>query len=203
MAKKIILSYLLITTILNAVDIPFTYVVSSHESSYFFVMDKNSTGVCYEVVSAENLKVLWSTNNWYSFAEELLLSSNGRSLIRVLPLITGPSEEIISIPILKFYDKGKLVKEYNLEDLNIDTTKVLRYPRSPERKMFLGGENGAKIVTYNDVLRILAEEKNVYLIAENRNKQTESYLLLELIDGKRFVFDLLSGDILVNEQWKK
>jgi hypothetical protein len=70
--------------------------------------------------------------------------------------------------------------------------------------MFLGGKYGRQMIKLEKILAILSEERNAEILANyNRDKGlSQQFLLLETIDGNRFVFDSVTGDILVRENFE-
>jgi len=201
MEMLVVLILLISMPATEAVDEPFTYIVSADLSSCFFVMDRGEVGRCYCARSADYIELLWSTKGWYAFPEELILTPDGISLIRIPTIISGPNPSKESV-FLQFYNKGRGVRDYNLGDLKIDPRKLGKFFLTPERKIVVGGEHGATLATHGELAKILSEERNVEKIASRRKSESgakNSFLLVETIDGQRFVFDPRSGDMLVRE----
>lgn len=187
----------------SSVDIPYTYVSSPDGSSFFFIMDKDERGVCYLVKNSEDISTAWKTSGWYAFPGELILSKDGRSLNRFIPIVESETQ-LSDHKCLEFYYEGKLVRTYTMRDLKIDPNKLVGYIYEPSKKILIGGQYGIRMLEGEKLLKILSEERNArtlanYEGAENLHRQ---FLLLETIDKQRFVFDIRNGNIVVKESFE-
>lgn len=80
-----------------------------------YVLERDSFGVAYEVAEDGEFHELWRTEGWYAYASEGHLSEDGRYLVRIGPWASD-QEEHTDLAIA-FYDRGKLLKEYQVREL--------------------------------------------------------------------------------------
>ena len=113
----------------DSVAEPYPKVFTSEDGKYFFkmiprkahwdekkkefVVDRKAFGVAYSLTKNGELKEMWRTSDWYCF--EGYLSRDGRYFVRMGP---WASDTINHTDLaIAFYDRGKLLKEYQVKDL--------------------------------------------------------------------------------------
>ncbi len=77
------------------------------------VTDRKAFGVAYRVGKNGEFEELWRTDGWYSF--EVFLSNDGTHLARIGPWASDQRNH--SDLAIAFYDRGKLLKEYQVRNL--------------------------------------------------------------------------------------
>lgn len=87
-----------------------------------FVVDRESCGVAYEISEDGDFKEVWRAEGWYTF--EGYLSYDGRYFVRLGPW--ARDQEKHTDLAIAFYDRGKLIKEYQVKDL-IRESDALEY----------------------------------------------------------------------------
>jgi hypothetical protein len=97
---------------------PYRHVVSLRE--FFVVIDPyhNPERVTAYQVTDDGFKQLWQSKGWFGYPDEIFLSPDGKSLVRVKSVPnTLNGKKIESQSVLFTYYEGKLVKEYKLSEL--------------------------------------------------------------------------------------
>jgi hypothetical protein len=77
------------------------------------VTDRKAYGVVYRLADDGQLVELWRTSDWYSF--EVYLSDDGTHLVRIGPW--ARDQEKHTDLAVAFYDRGRLLKEYQVREL--------------------------------------------------------------------------------------
>lgn len=155
-----------------------TYVEPSKNGKYYIVMVPNvpygeeGVGIAFKVEKDAD-KLLWQID-WY--ARQVYISDNGINLIR--KGLWARDWRDLSDLAIAFYEKGKLLKSYQVSDLLEDKTSILRtathYFWRPRDKEAPFG--------FSD---------------------TEDKFVLTTIEGKIFTFDVKSGELLSEKVWVK
>jgi hypothetical protein len=78
-----------------------------------YVMEREPFGVTYEISEDGEFKEVWRTEGWYTF--EGYLSEDGRYFVRFGPWASD--QENHTDLAIAFYDRGKLLKEYQVKEL--------------------------------------------------------------------------------------
>lgn len=78
-----------------------------------YVVEREPFGVTYKISEDGEFKEVWRTEGWYSF--EGYLSEDGRYFVRFGPWASD--QENHTDLAIAFYDRGKLLKEYQVKDL--------------------------------------------------------------------------------------
>jgi len=108
-------------------ETPRPWVTMSNHGDFFFkmvppkwkeehdrrVIEREAFGVTYKITEDGEFKEVWRTEGWYTF--EGYLSENGRYFVRFGPR-AGHKENHTDLAIA-FYDRGKLLKEYQVNEL--------------------------------------------------------------------------------------
>lgn len=112
---------------------PYRHVVSN-ESKFFFVMQpasykkqngdlvesKPARGAVFKSRSNGSFKKIWSVQGWYEFPGNVLLSPDGKTVVRIREqflLPDGTFSDDHSKDILSIYRKGKYIAGYTAKDL--------------------------------------------------------------------------------------
>jgi hypothetical protein len=121
----------------------YRHVVANGE--YFFVMftaeyeekdgkiveSKPPIGTAFRVTDDGSFKKLWSVSGWYSFPENVFISSDGKTLVRVREEYLRKDGTIFedkeSGALVSIYRNGKGIAEYKAKELMTDLKKGLRY----------------------------------------------------------------------------
>jgi len=85
-----------------------------------FVVDRDSYGVAYSLDENGKFVEMWRVKGW--FAWRVFLSEDGRYLVRMGPWAND--QENHTDLAVAFYDKGKLLKQYEVRELLKDASKV-------------------------------------------------------------------------------
>ncbi|HZL99195.1 MAG TPA: hypothetical protein VFD43_02990 [Planctomycetota bacterium] len=98
---------------------PYPYVTTSPGRGCYFKLvpesENRGSGRAYRVTAAEADELLWSVSGWFTW--ETYLSRDGRYLVR---LEDAADPKLMAA----FYDSGKLLAEYRIEDLIEQPDKV-------------------------------------------------------------------------------
>lgn len=78
-----------------------------------YVVERKPFGVTYQISEDGEFKEVWRTEGWYTF--EGHLSEDGRYFVRFGPWASD--QEHHTDLAIAFYDRGKLLKEYQVKDL--------------------------------------------------------------------------------------
>lgn len=144
-----------------------------------YVKDREAFGVAYELDEKGDLIELWRTEGWYAF--QVFLSDDCRYLVRmgVWPTI---KEEYTDVAVA-FYDRGKLVKSYEVRDLlkrpHLIEYSTSHYDWKPQKQTVPNGI-----------------EKDHLFHADY--PQGDCFHLV-MIDKTAYRFDLATGDIISTE----
>jgi hypothetical protein len=136
---------------------PFPWVISSKDGEIVFkmvpakwrvdehgkvIVERDSFGAAYGLDADGNFVERWRTEGWYTF--QAFLSEDGQYLVRMGPWASDRKD--FTDLAIAFYDRGKLVKEYQVRDLVKDTSKlemsVSHYMWSPEKQSEPNGIRG-------------------------------------------------------------
>lgn len=93
------------------------------EGKFLFVMDPGNfddvpaKGVAYKA-TRNGFEKLWETSGWYGWPDEVFLSSDGKTLVRIRREVIGFEESKLGDEfVLFFYRRGKLKAKYRVADL--------------------------------------------------------------------------------------
>lgn len=92
------------------------------------IVDRPAFGIASEITLDGDLKELWRTDGWYAF--QGFLSNDGRYFVRMGPWASD--QENHTDLAVAFYDRGKLLKQYQVKDL-IRRESMLEYSVSHYR----------------------------------------------------------------------
>ena len=114
---------------------PYRYSVASENGKYLFIMepkcdkdcDRNDgQGAVYNIIPGEQGESLWEVNGWYTFFT--YISCDGKYLIRMNTVMNDVFDSPIDeeklnegLMAIAFYENGKLIKSYDVFDLDIET----------------------------------------------------------------------------------
>jgi hypothetical protein len=198
-AAACVLSFLIFTAPFAVADQPapeFRHVTTSQGADCFFKMipekwryennrpvkEKDAWGVAYELGEDGEFVELWRAEGWY--ASEVFLSDDGRYLVR-LGVWPETNEEFTDVAVA-FYDRGKLLKSYDVRDLikrpHLIEHSVSHYRWRPEKQTVPNG--------------ITRDPTEWYF--GNDYRQGE-YFHLVMIDKTAYRFDLTTGNIIATE----
>ncbi|RBP46118.1 hypothetical protein DES53_102504 [Roseimicrobium gellanilyticum] len=147
------------------------------------VKEKEAWGVAYELDENGEFVELWRTEGWY--ASEVFLSDDGRYLVRmgVWPTISEKFDDVA----VAFYDRGKLLKSYEVRDLVKQPHRIefsaSHYEWRPEQQTV---PNGISTELFPGSFL-----QSDYLQGD--------YFHLVMIDKTAYRFDLATGNILATE----
>ena len=77
------------------------------------MVERESFGVTYKITEGGEFKEVWRAEGWYTFEE--YLSEDGRYFVRFGPWASD--QENHTDLAVAFYDRGKLIKEYQVKEL--------------------------------------------------------------------------------------
>lgn len=195
---QILSALLLIATQIQAVGDGFSFVKSARDSKYFFVMDEAKTGACYKVKRLGDFQMIWNVTGWYSYPEELFLSSNGENLIRFLELTAGKdTKESGEKALIEIYVKGKLQKRYQVKELFDLSKHLVRYTSDPSLIYTKRPGDGTRMLYANEFIDKLPENEFREIL---KNYPHTQLFLFESSQDERFVFDLKSGEIISRQK---
>lgn len=116
-----------LTTLADSPTEPFPWVTTSSRGGYLFKMvpaittekdgewvtQREASGVAYHVDEKGEFREIWTSTGWYTFKG--YLSDDGRYFVRFGPWASD--QENHTDLAIAFYDRGKLVKEYQVKEL--------------------------------------------------------------------------------------
>lgn len=147
------------------------------------VKEKDAWGVAYELDENGELVELWRTEGWY--ASEVFLSHDGRYLVR-MGVWSVISEEFDDVAVA-FYDRGKLLKSYEVRDLIKRLHRIefsaSHYKWRPEKQTVPNG---------------ISSELFPGSFLQSDYLQGD-YFHLVMIDKTAYRFDLATGTIIATE----
>jgi hypothetical protein len=97
--------------------VPFTHIVTALDSPRFFVMSEDDQGACYGAKGAGQIDLLWKTQGWFGYPEDLFLTHNGKTLVYVPKPFALTKEPPEDMEVIRFYHEGKLQHTYRVRDL--------------------------------------------------------------------------------------
>jgi hypothetical protein len=176
--------------------VPFTHIVTSPDSPRFFVMDQEDRGGCYEAKTAGQLQLLWKTEGWYGYPEDLFLTHNGSMLVHI-PKALFAKEELPESVVIAFYFEGKLVRVYRVKDL-IKSPESLKTFWLDHRRFWdiLEGTPRRGVVGRYELGRWIAEEGMRKLPERPPDLIAEQFFFVETIEKHQFVFNIDDGSII-------
>lgn len=179
---------------------PNRHVVSN--GAFFVVFDpykEPELATAFEVTD-DGFKQLWQSKGWFGYDDEIFLAPDGMSLVRIKRI---PNElngkKFKEQPVLFFYYKGILVKEYKLSELVSDMSSledIARYGGFGSRWM-----NKAEIVQ-SDGHDIDTDRKDEKPEEQMRRSYNLFTFRLETLEKTVLFFDLLEGKRLERREAK-
>ena len=188
---------------------PYRHVVSNEK--FFFVMlptqyqEKNGewvesappSGTAYRVTNKGKFRKLWSVEGWYAFPGDVLLSADGKTLIRIREQFLQQDGTIFgddeSDALITIWRKGKQVKEYSAKGVISDLKAGIRSD----------GITGFKWLDRSRLSPVI-EPSRLHWIDENTEGETTvchhpDVFQLVTLEGNLILFDLKTGWILTKK----
>ncbi|MGJ8656797.1 MAG: hypothetical protein ACSHX6_10135 [Akkermansiaceae bacterium] len=177
---------------------PWRHVVASGDK-FVFVMepgnfdDVPAKGIAYKA-TRNSFQKMWSLEGWYEFPGDVLLSADGKTVVRIRErflMQDGSFSDDESKEFLTIFRRGKRVAGYTAEDLIKDLKDGIRFD----------GFSGMKWVDRRDGFqpRVAPSEWH-HVDTVTKGEVTISshpdVLQLTTLEGMAFLFDLKSGSIL-------
>ena len=179
---------------------PWRHVVTSGDK-FFFVMDPGNfsdvpgKGVAYRA-KRDAVEKLWEVTGWYAPPGDVTLSSDGKTLVRVVGGVPYLEDEakLPNEEVLFFYRKGKLKKTYKVSELIKDLKEGMR-PNIFEPKRYWVRETK---IAPSEWYRIETNPEGATGMVQHPD-----VFQLTTIEGAHFIFDLKSGNLLAKGILKK
>ncbi len=157
--------------------------------------DVPGKGVAYRA-KRDGVEKLWEVTGWYAPPGDVTLSSDGKTLVRVVSgvLYQGDEAKLPNEEVLFFYRKGKLQKTYKVSELIEDVKKGMRVGMFlPDRywvsETKIAPSDWYRIETSPDGAAGMVQHPEVFQ--------------LTTLEGAHFIFDLKNGDLLAKGILKK
>jgi hypothetical protein len=176
---------------------PERYVVAS-EGRYFIVVDPGNfsdipaKAIAYEAFR-DKVEKLWEVTGWDSEPGELLLSQDGKFLVRICGAITPKGkEQLAKEEVLFFYLNGKLIKKYTLQELVSDLGKGVSISSMPLFASWINREDdkSPKIApTYLHRVEAITKDGETHTTYP-------SVLHLTTLEGSNYLFDINTGLVI-------
>jgi hypothetical protein len=179
---------------------PWRHVVTSGDK-FFFVMDPGNfsdvpgKGVAYRA-KRNTVEKLWEVTGWYAPPGDVILSDDGKTLVRVVGGVPYLKDEAM-LPheeVLFFYRKGKLKKTYKVSELIKDLKEGMR-PHVFEPKRYWVKETK---IAPSEWYRIETNPEGATGMVQHPD-----VFQLTTIEGAHFIFDLKNGNLLAKGILKK
>lgn len=177
--------------------VPFTHIVTALDSPRFFVMSEDDQGACYEAKGAGQIDLLWKTQGWFGYPEDLFLTHNGKTLVYVpkpFALTEKPPEDM---EVIRFYHEGKLQRTYRVRDLikkpqdvsafSVSWTRYWHILEFKPRRGLVGKEQLWVWLSAEGVRSL--PERPPHLIAEQ-------FFFVETSENEQIVFSIDDGKII-------
>ena len=131
------------------------------------IVDRPAFGIASEITADGDLKELWRTEGWYAF--EGFLSRDGRYFVRMGPWASD--QEHHTDLAVAFYDRGKLLKKYQVKDL-IRRESMLEYSVSHYRwrPSTQTEPTGFKSLSDKEAFHLVMIDKTVYVFELSTGK---------------------------------
>ncbi|QIF02561.1 hypothetical protein [Roseimicrobium sp. ORNL1] len=176
---------------------PFPHVTVAPSQDHFFKMipakwryenntpvkEKDAWGVAYKLGKDGEFVELWRTEGWY--ASQVFLSDDGRYLVR-MGVWPRTNEEYTDVAVA-FYDRGKLLKSYEVCDL---IKRPHRIEHSVSHYWWMPKEQTVP----NGIMRELYPGSFL-----GSDYSQGDFFHLVLLDKTAYRFDLATGDIISTE----
>ena len=192
---------------------PYRHVVSNDK--FFFVMlptqyeEKNGewvesappSGTAYRVTNKGKFRKLWSVEGWYAFPGDVLLSADGKTLIRIREQFLQQDGTIFgddeSDALITIWRKGKQIKEYSAKEVISGLNDGIRFD----------GFTGFKWLDRSTLSPVI-EPSRLHWIDENTEGETTichhpDVFQLVTLEGSLILFDLKTGWILTKKSHEK
>lgn len=177
---------------------PNRHVVSNGE--FFVVLDpdkKPDLATAFQVTD-DGFKHLWQSKGWFGYDNEIFLAPDGMSLVRIERIPNDLNgKKITEQPVLFFYYKGILVKEYKLSELVSDMSSLEDIGRY--------GGFGSLWMDKAEIVQSDGHDINTDRKDEKPDEQTRrSYnhftFRLKTLEKSVLFFDLLDGKRITRKQ---
>ena len=172
---------------------PWRHVVTS-EDKFVFVMDPGNfddipaKGIAYKA-TRNGFEKLWETSGWYGKPDELFLSSDGKTLVRIRREVRETEDSKIGDEsVLFLYRKGKLKAEYRISDLIENITEDTRKnPFGPWGTLWMEKAG----ISPSEWHRVETKVEGKSGIVHHPD-----VFQLSTLEGTQMIFDLKSGNLL-------
>ena len=198
LSKALAISLLVLPALGFSPATPWRHVVASGDK-FVFVMepgnfdDVPAKGIAYKA-TRDGFEKMWSLEGWYEFPGDVLLSSDGKTVVRIRErflLQDGSFTDDESKEIVTIFRSGKRVAGYTAQDLINDLKDGIRFD----------GFSGMKWVDRRDGFHPRIDPSELHHVdTVTKGEVTISshpYVLqITTLEGTAFLFDLKSGSIL-------
>ena len=161
-----------------------------------WVITAPAGGTVYKIKENGNFKRMWTVRGWYAPPREILLSSDGRTLVRIREGsidFDGTIDNEISQEVVTIYRKGNLIAGYTAKDLIGNKTNGIRFD--------WGGTYWVDRTPGNEPRIAPSPWYSVEIATKGESTVTTHPPVLQLttLGGTIFLFDLKTGQILTKK----
>lgn len=154
--------------------------------------DVPGKGVAYKA-TRNGFKKLWQTSGWYGWPEELFLSYDGKTLVRIRREVLGSEDpKLKDEVVLFFYRKGKLKKEYRVADLVGNVAEgTRRNPWGPYGTLWMKEAKISQCEWHSIETKVEGTSGGI---------RYPDVFHLTTLEGVQKIFDLRTGELLGEKQ---
>lgn len=176
-------------------------------------MGRPAVARLYQVLETCKLQILWQIDDLYVRPEQVVFSSYGHNMVRMLDcrLDAGTTEDssIGEHPLLEFYNNGKLARKVLVKEILTQPAAMHEDPSHKGFYFLFSNEKGnePRAISYQDVAALPGMPDDLQPALKfdfTKQSQKEDYdggvFVFDSGEGERFAFKMKNGELL--GRWK-